>query len=188
MVVMDTGAMGTEHRTATGERQVAVDEGVLDDPLLTVMGLIFESATGAEALLEASLDPESPITGQLLGPLLRLSRSEGGRLRMTDLAAQCHYSASAVTRVADRLEELGLAERHACPGDRRVVHLAITPAGRRTVLSIMPRHVAILRDEIFGGLSDADLDRLEALMRTVRDAVHPCATAVTPPEAVAAAE
>ena len=40
---------------------------------------------------------------------------------------------SAVTRIADRLEEQGLVERRRNPNDRRGVNLAITRAGRAVV-------------------------------------------------------
>lgn len=152
----------------------------INDPLLTVMGLVFESAAGAQAMLETTIDTADGLTGQLLEPLLRLARSDGGRLRMTDLAAQCRYSPSAVTRVSDRLEALGLAERQACPSDRRVIHLAITDAGRNAVGRSMPAHVRMIDDEILGALDEAERTELERLLRKVRDAVHPCATAVTP--------
>lgn len=152
-------------------------DGMLSDPLLTLMGLLFESSTGAQELLESTIDPSSGLTGQLLEPLLRLSRSEGGRLRMTDLAAQCRYSASAVTRVSDRLEAMGLAERMACPSDRRVIHLAITDAGRRAVTATIPAHVRMIDAEILGRLDPGERREFERLLRKVRDSVHPCAAA-----------
>lgn len=150
---------------------------VLHDPLLTLVGLMFESATGAKALLESTLDPSPQLTGQLLEPLLRLARSDGGLLRMTDLAAQCRYSPSAVTRVSDRLESLGLAERRSCPTDRRVIHLAITDAGRSAVGASMPAHLRMIDDEILGSLDRFERAEFERLLRKVRDAVHPDAAA-----------
>ena len=168
---MDTLSMTAE--PSGGVRPV----DAVTDPLLTIMGFVFESAAGAQALLETTIDPASKLTGQLLEPLLRLARSEGGRLRMTDLAAQCRYSASAVTRVSDRLEQLGFAERQACPSDRRVIHLAITAAGREAVNESMPAHVRMIDEEILGSLDAAERVELERLLRKVRDAVHPCAEA-----------
>ena len=156
-------------------------DDLLDHPVLTLMGLVLESAAGAESKLEPTLAPAgSALTPQLFEPLFRLARTEGGALRMTDLAAQCRYSPSAVTRVSDRLEELGLAERRACPTDRRVVHLSITPAGRAAVGSTLPEHVRVIDDEVFGTLSGDERAELDRLLRKVRDAVHPCAAAQTP--------
>ncbi|NLA37092.1 MAG: MarR family transcriptional regulator, partial [Actinobacteria bacterium] len=82
-----------------------------DERILTLVGLLFESATGAQEVLHESFPPASQLTAQLFGPLLRVSRSEGGRMRMSDLAAQCRSTPSAMTRVADRLEKLGYAQR-----------------------------------------------------------------------------
>ena len=177
MKFMDTDLMTAAGSLPPSPAASPAVAALLTDPLLTLMGLVFESATGAQELLESTIDPSSNLTGQLLEPLLRLSRSEGGRLRMTDLAAQCRYSASAVTRVSDRLEAMGLAERHACPSDRRVIHLVITDAGRDAVSSSMPAHLRMIDAEILGALDASERAELERLLRKVRDAVHPCAAA-----------
>lgn len=158
--------------------KVHTEESLLADPLLTLMGLVFETAAGGQAQLDKLLS-DGPVSWQLFDPLVRLSRSDGGKLRMTDLAAQCRCSASALTRVADRLEALDLAEREASPTDRRVVYLRITSAGRRAVLNVMPEHVRTLDHQVFGSLSHHERLELEGLLRKVRDAVHPDAAAVT---------
>ncbi|MFN8053201.1 MAG: MarR family transcriptional regulator [Acidimicrobiales bacterium] len=176
---MDTEQMATEGMPAA----VPAADAMLEHPSLTVVGLLFESAHGAADLLEATFPPGSQLSGQLFEPLLRLSRTDGGRLRMTDLAAQCRYSPSAVTRVSDRLEQLGLAARQSCPSDRRVVYLSITDAGRTAIAECMPEHVRVVDTEILGALDEAERTQLESLLRRVRDAVHPCAVAVTPAEA-----
>lgn len=171
---MDTELMST-HPEAS-----ATPVDPLDDPVLTTMGLLFEAAAGAHTLLGTTLVSDSGLTDQLFEPLLRLARSNGGRLRMTDLAAQCRYSASAVTRVSDRLEALGFATRESCPSDRRVVHLAITETGRRAVAEAMPPHVRMIDARIFANVDAGERRELDRLLRKVRDAVHPCAAAVTP--------
>ena len=43
--------------------------------------------------------------------LIRLARSPGQQLRMTDLATQTALSTSGITRVVDRLEKRGLVRR-----------------------------------------------------------------------------
>lgn len=150
-----------------------------DERLLTLVGLLFESAAGAQEVLQESFLPGSKLNAQLFGPLLRVSRTEGARMRMSDLAAQCRYTPSAMTRVADRLEMLGFAHRDACPSDRRVVYLAISEAGREAVAQAVPGHLEAARSEVFAALDAAELDQFERLIRKIRDAVHPCADAVT---------
>ena len=54
-----------------------------------------------------------------------------GPIRMRDMAEQMACDASYVTAVADRLEELGLAERRNAPDDRRARELVLTAKGRR---------------------------------------------------------
>jgi len=58
-------------------------------------------------------------------------RSVGGPMAMKDLAHCMEIDPSYVTLVADRLEELGLIERHQHPTDRRVKNLVLTAKGKR---------------------------------------------------------
>ena len=148
----------------------------VDDESITLMGLLFEVAAGAGEVLEASFTPGTEICGQLFEPLLRLVRTDGGRLRMTDLAAQCRYNVSTLTRVADRLAGLGFAERQVCESDRRVTYLAITDAGREAMRAEVPAHVDVIRTSVFGVLDPEEQRQLAALLERVRDAVHPGAT------------
>ena len=54
-----------------------------------------------------------------------------GPTRMRDMADNMACDASYITAVADRLEELGFAERRPAGDDRRVKELALTPKGTR---------------------------------------------------------
>lgn len=53
-----------------------------------------------------------------------------GPLRITDLVARERITQPGMTGLAARLENAGLVERRADPGDGRVTLVAITPAGR----------------------------------------------------------
>lgn len=72
-----------------------------------------------------------------------------------------------VTRLLDRLEERGLAERVRDKADRRVVTARITAAGLK-VLEGLDGPVLALHDEQLGHLSRKDLDQLSALLAKVR--------------------
>jgi DNA-binding MarR family transcriptional regulator len=74
-----------------------------------------------ESLAELQLTPPH---GLALTTLLHR-----GPTRMRDLAESMSCDASYITAVADRLEELGLAERRNAPGDRRARELALTGEG-----------------------------------------------------------
>jgi DNA-binding MarR family transcriptional regulator len=62
--------------------------------------------------------------------LSTLDRETGRTMRA--LAAQWECDASNATWIVDRLERLGLAERRAVPGDRRVRQVVLTARGERT--------------------------------------------------------
>jgi DNA-binding MarR family transcriptional regulator len=64
-------------------------------------------------------------------PQAMLLRQLGDALPMNEAAGKLHCDPSNVTGIVDRLEARGLIERRLLTKDRRVKHLALTPAGRR---------------------------------------------------------
>ena len=63
--------------------------------------------------------------------LLFLNDSDGGRMRMSELADSVLISRSGLTRLVDRLERDGLLTRERCESDARGLFAEITPAGRQ---------------------------------------------------------
>ena len=114
----------------------------LEDPLLTSMGLFVEAHAGLSAAGERLLATHG-LSNQWFDVLVRLLRTPGHRLRMSDLAAQTTLSASGLTRVVDRLVAEGLARREACPSDRRgsfaTARTSGTGAGKLTPLRLPAR-------------------------------------------------
>jgi MarR family 2-MHQ and catechol resistance regulon transcriptional repressor len=147
-----------------------------DDPRFTAMGLFAEAFTGLTTRFAAQFEEHrlSPVEFEVL---MRLARSPDQRLRMTDLAAQTTLSTSGVTRVVDRMDRDGLVCREACPSDRRSSYAVITEAGLARLDEVVPGHLALVQQWFIGQLEPDQLDALLESLRTVRDAVHPCATA-----------
>lgn len=145
---------------------------LLADPRLTTMGLLFEAHEGLVAKLQPTWS-KGGLSGLDLNALLRLSRSTGQRLRMSDLAAQTKLSTSGVTRLVDRLERLGLARRESFPGDRRTTYAVLTDAGSERIEQVLPDYLAAIERWFTGLLSPEQLDALVAGLRVIRDAVHP---------------
>jgi DNA-binding MarR family transcriptional regulator len=148
----------------------------LNDPRFTAVGLFTEAFTGLTTRFAAQLDQHrlSPVEFEVL---LRLARSPGRRLRMTDLAGQTSLSTSGVTRVVDRMDRDGLVRREACPSDRRSSYAVITDAGRTRLDEVLPGHLALVQEWFIGQLSPEALEQMLESLRTIRDAVNPCATA-----------
>jgi DNA-binding MarR family transcriptional regulator len=150
--------------------------GALDDPRLTVIGLLAETFAGLSGKLSAQL-AQHRLGGLEFEVLLRLARSPGGSLRMSDLAAQTSMSSSGITRVIDRLCADGSVRRRACTSDRRTTYAVVTDLGRTRVEAALPEHIALVQQWLVGPLSDRQLDGLVEALRIVRDGVRPCATA-----------
>jgi DNA-binding MarR family transcriptional regulator len=152
--------------------------GEIDDPRITLAGLLFEVHDG----LTSRLGPRSPTTEVLI----RLARSPNHSLRMSDLAAQVTMSASGLSRAIDRLVATGLIERVACDYDRRVVHARLTDQGLDEVESMLPEHLDVLEDS-FSVLTPTERERFEAALRKLRCKVNPAAVQASDPEALRAA-
>jgi DNA-binding MarR family transcriptional regulator len=148
----------------------------LDDSRFTAIGLFSEAIAGLHARFAAQFDQHriSPVEFEVL---MRLARSPGNRLRMTDLAGQTSLSTSGVTRVVDRMDRDGLVGRQACPSDRRSSFAVITEAGLAKLDAVLPGHLELVQQWFIGQLSPGQLDQMLDSLRTIRDAVNPCATA-----------
>lgn len=157
-----------------------VDE--LDDDRLTLVGLYVEGFKGLSALLEQALVQDSGVSSlQWFELLLRLARSPGHRLRMTDLALQTGLTPSGLTRAVDRLIEADLVERVACPQDRRVAYAALTPAGLERIRAAVGPHLRRIDEIMSSCLTPEEQAELAGLLRRVRDRVNPAAATVTTP-------
>jgi MarR family 2-MHQ and catechol resistance regulon transcriptional repressor len=126
--------------------------------------------------LTAQLE-EHRLSGVEFEVLMRLARSPGQRLRMTDLAGQTTLSTSGVTRVVDRMERGGLVRREACASDRRSSYAVITDAGKERIDGVLPGHLELVQRWFVGLLTEEQLEQLQQSLRTIRDTVNPCAVA-----------
>ena len=70
----------------------------------------------------------------------------GGDVRMRDLAVQLGLATSTVTRLVDRLEAAGLAERREQRPDRRSVLVGLTGGGRRALQAVRLRLRELVRE------------------------------------------
>ena len=89
-----------------------------------------------------------------------------GPLTPSELAVRERVQRPTVTRVAARLEELGLVERAADPGDRRSALISVTPAGRELLAAARTRKDAFLSERLDALAPEdrATLERAAALL------------------------
>ena len=98
--------------------------------------------------------------------LYALTKADGP-VRLTDLHRRVLLSQPALSRMVDRLVERGLVERREDAGDRRVVRLALTDAGRTCQREVGRAHARDVTAAMTRTVSDSDLDELLRITRAL---------------------
>jgi DNA-binding MarR family transcriptional regulator len=133
------------------------------------MGLLFESAAGLRKFLGQRMEVDHGVAAPSFDVLIRLVRTPGHALRMSELAAQSSLSPSGLTRSVDRLAQQGLVRREACPEDRRGALAVLTLEGRALMARVVPDHVAQI-DEVLSSVYTPEEElELSGLLRRLRD-------------------
>jgi len=79
------------------------------------------------------------------------------------IARMMSHNSGAVTRLVDQLEARGLLECERCGKDRRIVRLAVTPAGDAALATVNPQVMALL-NEILADFSHEEVETLLSLL------------------------
>jgi MarR family transcriptional regulator, transcriptional regulator for hemolysin len=97
--------------------------------------------------------------------LLYLHRNEG--INQTCLAQLLDVKAITLVRLIDKLQSMGLIERHTDPSHRRVWRLNLTPAARAKVAEV--RELGDLtRGEALAGLAPAEIEQVVLTLQVVK--------------------
>jgi DNA-binding MarR family transcriptional regulator len=139
------------------------------DERLTTIGLLFESSAGLRRLFGRNLEEAGVHTSQSFDILIRLARSEGNELRMSELASQASLTPSGLTRAVDRLQGQGLVVRRTCPEDRRGSFAQLTPGGRQLMADSLPGHVAQINRILEDVFAPEEMDQFSAMLQRLRD-------------------
>jgi DNA-binding MarR family transcriptional regulator len=99
---------------------------------------------------------------------------------MSDLAAQTGLTPSGLTRAVDRLSEIGLVSRQACPEDRRGAFAALTQAGDERMAQALAIHRSQIAALLDGALEPEEELVFAAALRKLRDRLNPEASLLTP--------
>ena len=101
--------------------------------------------------------------------LVRLSETEGWRLRMAQLADSVRHSRSRVTHTVKRMEAAGLVARGSSTEDGRGVVCAMTQEGHDLLVRMAPTHVNGVRDYLVDLTTREDFEALGRVMNAVAD-------------------
>jgi DNA-binding MarR family transcriptional regulator len=139
---------------------------------LAAWRVFLECAFALIDILDAELQDERGLTLRWYDVLVQLEEA-GGSCRMTDLAGRILASKSGLTRVVDRMEEAGLVQRERPRDDRRVILVAITPAGLEALEAARAVHRRGIDEHFVQQLSERDVAALERMFRKVSEHVRP---------------
>lgn len=140
----------------------------LDDPAISTYGRIVEVSRRLHHVFEATLREQAGIPEPRFELLLRLGRSPGEQLTMSDLADQLGVTSGGATRLVDRVAADGLVQRRACTSDRRVHHVRLTDAGHDRLAEVLALHRPDLERELTSRLDEQTRRQLDEILDLLR--------------------
>lgn len=124
------------------------------------------------AASDRQLKTDSGLTTDDYEVLVRLSETDGWRMRMTDLAESVTNSPSRISQRIDRLSRAGVVERERCDADARVWWVVLTEAGFRCLRDAAVGHVAEVRRLFVDRLSADEIELLAAVLPRLADSLE----------------
>ncbi len=143
------------------------------DERVLLYGLLTETNARLSRDFATALEAECGLPLAWFDVLLRLRRSDEGRLKMSQMADAIVHSTGGTTRLVDRLEEAGLVTRQSCPNDRRAVYVAITPKGNGRLDEALAVHLGFLDRQLAARLSEDERVALSALLAKLGEPLTP---------------
>ena len=141
----------------------------LQDDRITLWGLFLEVHDVLIRRIGRELQDEVGIPGPWMEVLLRIGRTPGQAVRMTQLAEMVLFTSGGFTKLADRMVAAGLIRREPCPGDRRSHLATLTPEGHRVLDCALAVHLPSLQRHLIDNLDTEQREQLEAILRALRD-------------------
>ncbi|MDK8869971.1 MarR family winged helix-turn-helix transcriptional regulator [Corynebacterium macclintockiae] len=96
--------------------------------------------------------------------LVHLSESPDNQQRIVALANTMQWSRSRLSHQITRMAKRGLVRRETCDADGRGAFVVLEPAGLEAITNAAPGHVKKVRELIFDHLSDAEVEKLLAIL------------------------
>jgi MarR family transcriptional regulator, 2-MHQ and catechol-resistance regulon repressor len=140
----------------------------VDDPAISTYGRMMEVVRRLEDTFGRTIREVGGLPGPRFELLLRLARSPGEQLTMSELGEQLGVTSGGATRLVDRVAADGLVERRACSNDRRVHHVRLTEGGRAQLAEVLPAHREDLARELTSRLEPDEIVALESILDRLR--------------------
>lgn len=134
------------------------------DERIRIYGMLHETHARIERVCEVTLQRKVGISGAVHEVVLRLARTPGHRLRVTELGAALDVTTGGATRLVNRVVAQGFAVKEPDPDDGRVQWVVLTDLGRDVAERATRLHLADLERELFSRLTDTDRAELVRIL------------------------
>ncbi len=138
----------------------------VDIQQLDHLSTVFSKVIGHIYLAPYSNDTFNEMTGAKKKIMFFLSMH--GPQKMSDVARQVSVTMSGATGIVDRLVRAGLVQRENDPSDRRVIRVALSPVGLKTVKEMNKIHERRL-EEVMENLEPAKREELIASFERIHE-------------------
>ena len=164
-------------KPSLGPRAKDVDVSELGRRLLTLprlnaWGAFLTAHKALETILSRELESACGLPLTWYDALAQLHMAPAQRLTMTQLATALLFSKSGLTRLMDRMEEAGLVQRLARPGDRRSLHIALADAGEAKFREALPIHLDHVKRHFAAYIEDGEAAAVESALVRMANAVR----------------
>jgi DNA-binding MarR family transcriptional regulator len=102
--------------------------------------------------------------------ILRILRGEGKPLPILEIASRTIAVVPGITGLIDRLEQAGFVQRLRCETDRRVIYVALTDLGIKS-LAALDEPLLTLHRKLLGHLTQAEIKELIRVLEKVRESL-----------------
>ncbi|GAC51335.1 MULTISPECIES: MarR family winged helix-turn-helix transcriptional regulator [Gordonia] len=146
------------------------------DDLQGAWRVFIETAARLQTMLDDDLRAGTGMSLADYSVLLVLHESEGGRLRMRDLAHRMVFSTSRLSYQVDAMVKRGWLQRERATEDRRGSYAVLTEEGRSAFRSAARDHHQCVDALFFSALRPSDGRELRAVMERLAahlDTIHP---------------
>lgn len=140
-----------------------IDDGPLTDLELAAWRGMLVVHSQVTQVLDAQMREAHGLTVSQYEVLLFLADAPERKLRMADLAGRVLLTRSGITRLVDRLVDLGYVERCAAEHDRRGADALLTTAGAKALRAAQRTHRRGVREEFLTRIDESDQRALGAI-------------------------
>lgn len=139
-----------------------------EDDAISTYGRLVEVTRALDRAFTATLTGNLGLPMPQFEVLLRLGRTPGDELTMSELARQLGVTSGGATRLVDRVLAAGWVARRACTSDRRVQHVSLTDPGRQVLQQALESHRQDLTEHLTSRLSATERTQLDELLDRLR--------------------